>query len=150
MIQRNDVLTDATAAEALAIFMRLNPLRRDFSTRLARLRRGSDPATGVDLGKTSLADNLELASVLSISDNVQRARRLRELAQGLTDAAIQANYELGRLLLQAPYLKERVPQLKPAGEYFRLVSREAPVNPWQDAATQHLRWLQKKNPDEHQ
>jgi hypothetical protein len=150
LIQRNNVLTDEQAAKALAVFMRLNPLKRDFSTRLARLRREGDAATGIDPAKTSLADNLELASALSISDNVQRARRLRELAEGLTDAAIQANYELGRLLLQAPYLRQRIPQLKPADQYFRLVSREAPVNPWQDAAAQHLRWLQKQDPDEHQ
>jgi hypothetical protein len=150
LIERNNVLTDDAAAKALAIFMRLNPLKRDFSARLARLRREGDPATGVDPAKTSLADNLELASALSISDNVQRARRLRELAEGLTDAAIQANYELGRLLLQAPHLRQRIPQLKPADQYFRLVSREAPVNPWQDAAAQHLRWLQKQDPDERQ
>ncbi len=145
LIEQNQVLQDESAAAVLAAYMNLNPYSRNFGRDLRRLIRaeGDDPERP-DPGKTPLADNLELALALSFSDNVLRARRLVELAGGLTDAAIQANYELGRLQFQARQLQERVPGLKSARYYFNLVAHEAPPNPWQDVAGQHLKWLQRQ------
>jgi hypothetical protein len=146
LIEQNQVLEDLSAAATLAQYMRLNPHSRDFGYQLRQLiRRGGTDAGGPDPGKTPLADNLELALALSYSDNVLRARRLLELANGLTDAAIQANYELGRLVLQARDLQQRIGELKSPDDYFRLVSREAPANPWQAAAEKHLKWLQQQD-----
>jgi hypothetical protein len=145
LIEQNQVLEEASAAATMAAYMNLNPHSRDFGYQLRQLiRRGGRDPDATDPGQTPLADNLELALALSYSDNVLRARRLLELADGLTDAAIQANYELGRLVLQARGLQQRIGELESPEYYFRLVSREAPVNPWQEAAERHLKWLEQQ------
>ena len=59
-----------------------------------------------------------------------------------TDAAVEANYQLGMLTMQTgrAMALPLIPRLKQPKDYFRTVIA-APPNPWQDLARQHLRRL---------
>ena len=135
LIQRNDVVYDVGAAEALAALMRLNPCRIDYYQRLCHL-------AGL-YESTPLEDNLKLAVAMATPNLYERAEMLIPLADNReADSSIEANYELGRLALQtveAPALS-LVPRLAKPHDYFSRVVDAAP-NPFADLAAQHLVWL---------
>jgi hypothetical protein len=132
LIERNDVLGDPASAEAMAALLEVDQCELDCYQRLEELA-----------GKyehTRLGDNLKLAVALATPSLYERAEMLILLAQDArSDAAIEANYELGRLAMrtgQAPALP-LVENLKKPQEYFELVT-SAPPNPWQHPAWEHL------------
>ena len=91
---------------------------------------------------TNLSDNFLLTATLAEKNENDRAKQLSELAGEINDAAIVANYELGRLALRL----EGTPawskmNLKPAGHYFRIV-KSAQDNPYRISAEQHLAWIE--------
>lgn len=143
LIERNDAGTDPAAAKGLTRLLRVDPTRPDHASRLESLLEDARAE------KSPLVDNIRLEIAKTYSDPYQRARALIALAEDeLTDAAVEANYELGRLLMQSA----RAPGLgllegvKPPREYFRLVIA-APPNPWQPLAEAQLDWLPPENPD---
>ena len=147
LIERNKVLEDPAAAEVFAAWLRINPYQRDAAEQLRRLLEQQDLGPNqIKVAETSIADNLRLAIAMTIQDRLTRAQRLLEIAQGLDDAAIQANYELGRLLVQDASLARRVEGIQTAQRYFTLVSQEAVGNPWQRAAADNLQWLLSTRP----
>jgi len=91
--------------------------------------------------KTPLADNFRLQAALMESDELDRAEALAEIAGGLGDAAIVANYELGRLGWRIGDSSEWTKRkLKDPAEYFKLVT-SAPDNPYRVPAERHAAWL---------
>lgn len=136
LMDRNDVLSDPDSAEALAAFLDLNPKQPDYYAQLVSLL--NDPARKRE--RTSLGDNLKLAIALQTPDVYERAEMLIQLARDeRTDAAIVANFELGKLALrtaEAPAIG-LVEGLKTPEEYFRIVMA-APPNPYQQKAAEML------------
>lgn len=144
-LQRNEALHNPTAARALLKLLAINPCQPDHAGRLRQLL--DEPA----VAQSPLADNIRLELAKTYSDPYQRARALIERADDeLTDAAIEANYELGRLLLQsarAPGLS-LIEGIKTPADCFRTVLA-APPSPWQQRAREHLDWLSESStPDE--
>jgi len=137
LMEQNDVLNDSESSAALADYLNLNPFRTGYEDRLAELL--SDPNKGYE--KTKMGDNLKLAYAQVTTDPYARAEMLILLAEDeRTDAAIEANYELGKLAMQparAPAVRLLV---KGPEEYFKLVVA-APANPWQRLAAEELRSL---------
>ncbi len=130
LIDRNDVLNKSESAEALAAWSRVDPADADVAVQYVQLAETFE--------KTELGDNLRLATALASSDLYSRAELLMTLADvdPLTDAGIEANFELGRLLMDAAASK--LPTDCQAAEvYFRRVIDQAP-NPWQARAAQRL------------
>jgi hypothetical protein len=127
LIEQNNALNDPAAAEAISAWRGLDPhvlTAERYREQLARLAQ-----TYAD---TAFGANLRVAQALCLDDLTARAEALLALAeQGSdVDAAVQANYELGLLAIQAPDLlaDER---FKTAAEYFRLVQL-APPSPFSD------------------
>lgn len=129
-------LADANSAEALAAYLDVNPKRPDHYKRLSALL---SPAAGRREG-TAMGDNLKLAVALQTADIYERAGMLIQLSRDeRTDAAIVANFELGKLALrtaEAPAIA-LVKDLKTPEEYFRTVIA-APPNPYQQKAAELL------------
>jgi hypothetical protein len=72
---------------------------------------------------------------------MHRARELAKVASEINDAAIVANYELGRLALRlGDDPAWAATELKPAAAYFNVVV-SAPESPYRPSAEQHLQWL---------
>lgn len=133
LIRENDALTDASAAEALAAFVAVNVRRRDHYPRITDLAR--------DYEGTKMEDNLKLAAALGNPNDYEGAAALIVLAERKppTDAAIEANYELGQLAMQearAPAL-QLLEGMKTPQAYFKAVLAARP-NPWQLAARRRL------------
>ncbi|MHC4984686.1 MAG: sulfite exporter TauE/SafE family protein [Planctomycetota bacterium] len=132
LMDRNKVLQDADAAEALAVYLTHGP-QGDASA-------PEDPFRLGEYGQTNFGANLRLAAALAESDADQRASLLQALADQTDDedAAIQANYELARLML------EMAPAARLGGHgpayYFRRVAEAGP-SPWQRSARENLDWL---------
>lgn len=132
LIERNNVLNDSAAAEALAAMLDENPLALNYDERLGNL-------VSVYEG-TALGDNLILAVALATPDPYAQAEMLIYLAEDeRTDAAVKANYQLGMLTMQTERARALplIPNLKKPADYFRIVIA-APPNPWQDLAGEHL------------
>ncbi len=94
--------------------------------------------------RTQLADNFRLQAALAEPQPMDRARELAKVASEINDAAIVANYELGRLALRlgdAPAWAAA--GLKPAAAYLKVVVN-APESPYRPSAEQHLRWIQNR------
>jgi hypothetical protein len=95
--------------------------------------------------QTPLGEDFRLQAVMAAGPELARALRLREIRPDSV-AAIQANYELGRLALRladTPGWKEN--GLRPAAEYFQAVVA-AQENPWTASASQHLTRLTAPRP----
>ena len=136
LMERNRVLADANSAEALGSALAANPKLLDYGKRLADLL--SDKAHQRE--KTAMGDNLKLAVALHTPNVYERAEMLIQLAKDeRTDAAIVANFELGKLALRtAPdpgvlLIKD----LKTPEKYFKTVIA-APPNPYQQEAAKLL------------
>jgi hypothetical protein len=98
----------------------------------------NDPARKRE--RTALGDNIKLAIALQTPNVYERAEMLVQLARDeRTDAAIVANFELGKLALrtaEAPVIN-LVDGLKTPEEYFRIILA-APPNPYQQKAAEML------------
>ena len=130
LIDRNDVLDKRVSAEALAAWSRVDPADPDAAVQYVQL--------GETFLASDLADNLHLAAALASSDLYSRAEMLLTLtdADPLTDAGIEACFELGRLVMDTD--STRLPaSCQPAEVYFRRVIDTAP-NPWQPRAAERL------------
>ncbi len=136
LMEQNDVLTDDRSAKALAALLEVDTHGLD---RSERYRRFSDLAGRYE--DTRMGRNIILAAVLAIDDVAQRAERLHYLANQPDDidAAIEANYELGQLLLQSEVLT-LLEGIRTARDYFEEVLN-APASPWTQSARKHLQWL---------
>ena len=136
LMRRNDVLTDPNSAEALGALLDTDPKLPGYTQRIGRLL--SDPDRPRE--RTAMGDNLKLAVALHTSDVYPRAEMLIELAKDeRTDAAIVANFELGKLALRtagdpAVLLIEG---LKTPMEYFQQVI-DSPPNPYRQKAAEML------------
>lgn len=135
LMRSNGVLEDPAAAEAMGAYLDINPRLPDYYKRLSALL--DDPDRPRE--KTRFGDNIKLAIALQTSDVYVRAPMLMALAADeRTDAAIAANFELGKLALrtaEAPSIGIVVKGLKPPEEYFRIVIA-APQNPFQAQAAE--------------
>ncbi len=141
LMSRNAVLNDPNAAEALGAYVDINPKLPDYAQQLDRLL--SDPAKAREC--TSLGDNIKLAVALQTPSVYERAEMLMILARDeRTDAAIVANFELGKLAMrtaEAPDISRIVKGIKKPEEYFRIVIA-SPENPYQPKAAELLAGLQ--------
>lgn len=139
MIDRNALLEHPRAAEAMGRLLSADPAALTGEAWLAHVSNLAG-----EYEDTPMGENLKLAVALATSDPSQRIEQLLPLAQqrGDTDAAIEATFELGRLVLEQPSLTHR-DGVEPAGEYFDRVIK-APPNPWQTAARQRLAWLRSR------
>jgi len=132
MIERNDALDDPVVAEALGRLLSEDPHQADYGERLGEL-----------IGRyesTRLEDNLKLAFAMELTDPYEQADHLILLAEDeRTDAAVEANYQLGVLAMQTARARALplIPKLKKAERYFQIVIA-APPNPWQGLARRHL------------
>jgi hypothetical protein len=133
---------DTQPARALASLLALNPHDPEYVLELYRLMYDKT------FGKTQLADNLQMEVAKQQNTLKARVETLLDIAKDeRTDAAIEANYELGRIAMQtsrAAVLPEHL-TLQPAANYFRRVVA-APGNPWQEEARRNLRWLESRPP----
>lgn len=132
LMERNDVRRDVSAGEALAAWLNESPLHEDYFERLGRLVALYE--------QTSLGDNLKLAAAMAIDDPYAQADMLMLLAEDeRTDAAVEANYQLGMLTMQTARARALplMPNLRKPAEYFQTVIA-APPNPWQALAREHL------------
>lgn len=129
LMDRNLILDNPRAAEALSEWLKIDPAEEaDLAKALAdRAQKYS---------QTDLADNLQLARALIEPDVQRRADRLADLATGSGDAAIEANYERGRLIMDSAAAGDR-DELARAAACFQNVLDEAP-NPWHELAAQRL------------
>ncbi len=138
LMERNDVTKEPTVAEALTAWLNENPHEVNYDERLGRL---------VSLyEKTPLGDNLKLAVALATSDPYAQAEMLIYLSEDeRTDAAVEANHQLGMLAMQTARARALplVPKLQGPEAYFRIVTA-APPNPWTDVAREHLERLTKE------
>jgi len=144
LIEQNGVLQDINAAEALAGYLNANPMRTDYYAQIKKLL--DDPTRRFE--KTKMEDNLRLAYALATDNLYERADMLVLLAKELNDAAIEANYELGQLVLQQPELQLKA-EVEDSQLYFKRV-KSAPFNPYTKAATERLRWLSTPKEDKKQ
>jgi hypothetical protein len=131
----NDVLDDPVAGDAMAAWLSESPYELEYLERLGDLVDAYE--------RTSLGDNLKLAVAMAVDDPYLQAEILMLLAEDeRTDAAIEANYQLGMLVMQTGRARALtlVPKIKTAQEYFRIVVA-APPNPWQEYALDHLALL---------
>jgi len=124
LIEQNGLLEDQAAARAMAMYMQLDPDREDYAQQLEALL--DDPQRRFEA--TSMGDNLKLAYAKATPDVFERAAMLVSLANELTDAAIEANYELGCLVISEPVLRLEA-GVEQGAVYFKRVM-DAPPNPY--------------------
>jgi hypothetical protein len=138
LMEQNHVLSDPNSAEALGAYLDLDPGRPDYYSRLKDLL---DPKKGRE--KTPMGDNLKLAVALQTPNVYDRAEMLVELARDeRTDAAIVANFELGKLALQTAQFRviRLVTGVMTPEEHLNIVIA-APPNPYRQKAAELLATL---------
>jgi hypothetical protein len=143
IIARNKLQSDPRAAEALGKLLSANPYAPQYPAVIRQLARDQRYAD------TSMGDNLKLAVAKMQPNAYQRAEMMMALADDeRTDAAYEANYELGRLAMQRARAQVivLVENIKPAEAYFEKII-DAPPNPWQKQAARHLDWLKSLKTD---
>jgi hypothetical protein len=135
LMDSNEVLNDLPSAEALAAYLNCNPCDAHYLERLSELAGTYE--------HTHLEDNLKLAVALACPSPYERAEMLILLAAKKgSDAAVEANYELGRLVLRtagAPALP-LVENMHKAEDYFRAI-QAAGQSPWKSLAEEYLATL---------
>ena len=132
LMARNDALNDAATAQALAALADENPYQADYDERLGKLVGRHE--------NTKLGDNLKLAFAMATGDPYEQAYQLIYLAEDeRTDAAVEANYQLGMLAMQTARARALplIAKLKEPQKYFQIVIA-APPNPWQELSREHL------------
>jgi len=136
LVEENRVLTDPNSAEALGAYLAVNPKLPDYFQRLGSLL--SDKTRQRE--RTAMGDNLKLAVALQTPDLYERADQLIQLAKDeRTDAAIVANFELGKFALRTAEDPARllIQDLKTPEQYFQIVIA-APPNPYRQKAAKLL------------
>jgi len=132
LMDRNNILDDAEASEALGALLDENPHGPRYEERLGNLAGNYE--------QTPIGDNLKLAVAMATDDPYTQAEMLIWLAADeRTDAAVEANYHLGMLVKQTARARALmlIPEIKKPEEYFQIVIA-APDNPWQSFAREHL------------
>lgn len=132
LMERNKILTGSAAARALSAMLSISPHKPQYLEALGSLLDQYE--------NTALGDNLKLAVAMATDDPYMQAEMLIWLAvDERTDAAVEANYELGMLVMQSASARALtlMPGIKKPAEYFRIVIA-APPNPWQQFAQRHL------------
>jgi len=132
LIDVNSVVGDSEATEALGAWLSQSPNQANYAEKLEGLAGTYE--------RTSLGDNLKLAVAMAVDDPYMQAEMLIWLAGDKdTDAAIEANYQLGMLVMQTARARALmlVPGIKTAEECFKTVLAAQP-NPWQEFARAHL------------
>lgn len=139
LVAQNNLLNDARCAQAMADYLRLN--RHQMSA--FRYYEQLSSLAG-EYEDTHLGDNLKLAVAMATANLRERADQLAVLAQQQADpdAAIEANYQLGQLLVQKLDLQP-LTGLPGPKVYFERVMK-APPNPWQGRAAERLAEMQEK------
>jgi hypothetical protein len=141
-IEVNRASENPIVAQGLARLIALHPADPDAIRKLRLL--AEDDA----YKNTSIAGNIQIALARANPNLYDRVAALKTIAaqhRQDPDAAIEANYELGRLWLHAasaPFVRW---DLKPPEEYFRIVVA-APPSPWQQRAAEHLARLKAAAP----
>jgi len=139
LIEANRVRTDPGSAAGFREFISLD---RHRYSREEFVREVLDLSER--LVHTDFVDNLHLLEALNDPDIYSRARQLLELEdESELDASIEANYELGRLALQATHDEGLSRLLDRPERYFRRVT-DAQVNPWQREAAGYLGKLRER------
>ncbi len=136
-IAENDVLKDPRCARAISLLLDANPFDHNYVRLLKQL------AADEKYRKTMMADNLQMALAKLHRNPYDRAEAMIAIAADeRTDAAIEANYELGRISMQTAQtpMISLVENMKVSEEYFEIVIA-APPNPWQERAGDNLKWL---------
>jgi hypothetical protein len=136
LMEQNGVLKDPNSAEALGAYLDVNPKLPDYDKRLADLL--NDTARKRE--STPMGDNLLLAVALHTPDPYKRAEALVALAKDeRTDAAIEANFELGKLALNTADARAigLTVGLRTPEQYFKAVIAARP-NPYQQKAAELL------------
>jgi len=133
LMKQNKVLEDADSARALAQYLNTDPCKLKYSQQLQKLAGKYE--------RTHMGDNLKLAVALAGNDDFERAAAMILLTRSrpLTDAGVQACYELGWLAMRKAELPGAggVDALKGPWWYFRQV-QSARGNPWQKLASDLL------------
>jgi len=134
IMDKNGVMDDPAAGEALCEMLKINPYEPGLDEKLGALLDERRYET------SSMGDNLKLAVAVATADPYLQADMLTLLAADeRTDAAIEANYYLGMLTMQTARARALMllPEVKTPEEYFETVIA-APSNPWQQLARRHL------------
>jgi len=137
LMRRNSVLTDPRCAEALASLLDVD---EQALTAEEYYRRLSELAGRYE--DTALAENIKLAVARATKDPKERLEQLLLLArqQADPDAAVEADFELGRLALWEA-MRRLCPDLATPRAYFQRVA-DGPSSPWQPSARERLAWLE--------
>ena len=130
LMDSNDVLSDADAAEAMAAWRGCNPCQSDYYDGLVNLLRDRSR----NRERTKLGNNIKLA-VAKVTGDVE-AMAVIAADDADPDAALQANFELGRLAMQKPSLVAES-RLSNAQVYLQKVL-DAPANPFTAQARQWM------------
>ncbi|NBB95283.1 MAG: hypothetical protein GVY16_06040 [Planctomycetes bacterium] len=132
---------DPAAAGALGRMLAVNPAEPAYAERLQALMDSPPFRDG------AMSDNLKIA-IAKIEPSLprRRAETLKAIAADeRTDAAIEANFELGRMAMQRA--DPGAIGLREPEHYFGLV-RKSPPNPFQEEAEAVLKLLDETSPDE--
>ena len=135
LMKQNNVLQDPNSAAALAAYLETNPLAMTSQKYLDRLK-----TLAGKYEATALGENLKLEVAKATPDLAPRLAQLILLAEQRDDldAAVEANYELGKLVLHRPHLQKRKDVRAPRA-YFRAVEA-APPSPWTPIAAERLQF----------
>ncbi len=133
LIDQDNMLADANAARAMSACLQVNRFAQEPNAHYAQLA-----SLAGQYKDTRFATQLAVTCALAISDPNRRADELVMLAMQKQDsqAAIEANFELGQLVLREPSLCRR-PDIKSPLAYFQAVTN----GPWKDLAVERLRVL---------
>jgi len=134
LMDRNEALSNPRSAEAIGAMLDVNGYGLGHDAYAQRLY---DLAGRYE--DTPMAMNLKLAVALTQTDRQRRADQLVLIAEQDKDhdAAIEADYELGQLVLQEPPVRGR-PDIKGPGEYFARIVHDGPYNPWKALSAERL------------
>jgi len=135
-INDNDVLTDPNSARGMAMLLSISPYSENYPQMLKKL------AGNPDFSQTKMTDNFQMALAKAIRNPYERADALKKLTEDeLTDTAIEAYYELGRISMQTAGARFIALALDPPDDLFGKVV-EARPNPWSTKAKDNLAWLE--------
>lgn len=135
-INDNDVLTDPNSARGMARLLSISPHSENYPQQLKKL------AANPDFSKTKMTDNFQMALAKAIRNPYERADALKKLTEDeLTDTAIEAYYELGRISMQTAGARIIALALDSPEDLFGKVV-EARPNPWSTRAKNNLAWLE--------
>lgn len=135
LLNDNDILSDPLSTLAMAKLLSINPCSPNYAREVKRL------ASDETFRNTPIWDNLQLAVAKLNPNPYDRAEAIAKIsAKPHSDAAIEANYELGCLSMQKANASFIRLVLKEPEYYFTVVVSER-FNPWMAKAAKQLEWL---------